>query len=65
MTRTFSQCLARLPCISGNEVFVRPVLLEFRKIRPSYSARSPLIHSYGYAAADDRTDYFSPISPEI
>ena len=35
------------------------VLFGFRKNRSSYSSRSSLIHSYGYASADDRTDYLA------
>jgi hypothetical protein len=35
------------------------VLFGFRINRASYSSRSPLIHSYGYASADDRTDYLA------
>ena len=38
---------------------VQFVLFEVRKDRPSYSLRSSLIHSYGYASADDRTDYLA------
>ena len=42
------------------------VLFEFTKNRASYSARSPLIHSYGYESADDRTDYVArfPVTSE-
>jgi len=45
---------------------VQLVLFGFRKNRPSYSSRSPLIHSYGYASADDRTDYLArfPLNSE-
>ncbi len=38
---------------------VQFVLFGFRKNRASYSARSPLIHSYGYESSDDRTDYLA------
>jgi len=38
---------------------VQFVLFEVRKNRPSYSLRSSLIHSYGYASAGDRTDYLA------
>ena len=36
-------------------------LFGFSKNRTSYSERSPLIHSYGYESADDRTDYLALI----
>jgi hypothetical protein len=41
-------------------------LFGFRKNTASYSARSSLIHSYGYESADDRTDYLAqfPLKPE-
>ncbi len=38
------------------------VLFGFRTNRTSYSARSPLIHSYGYASAGDHTDYLARFS---
>ena len=37
------------------------VRFGFRNNRESYSARSPFIHSHGYASTDDRTDYFALI----
>ena len=45
---------------------VQFVLFEFRKNRASYSTRSSLIHSYGYASSDDRIDYLArfPLKPE-
>ena len=45
---------------------VQSVLFEVRKNRPSYSSRSSLIHSYGYASAGDRTDYLArfPLNSE-
>ena len=42
------------------------VLFGFRKNRASYSARSSMINSYGYASSDDRTDYLArfPLTSE-
>ncbi len=66
MGQDFSRDLNRLPCVLGYGACVQFVLFGFRKNRTSYSARSPLIHSYGYASADDRTDYLAqfPLNSE-
>ena len=52
----------RLPCVLRYEARAQFALFEFRVNRASYSARSSLIHSYGYAPADDRTDYLAQFS---
>ncbi len=66
MDQEFSQGLNWLPCVLGCGVSVQFVLFGFRKNRASYSARSPLIHSYGYESAGDRTDYLArfPLTSE-
>ncbi len=66
MDHKSSQLLKRLPCVLGYGAAAHFVLFEFRKNRTSYSARSSLIHSYGYASADDRTDSLarSPLKSE-
>ncbi len=56
MDQEFSQYLRPLRRVLGYGACARFVLFGFRKNRASYSARSSLIHSYGYASADDRTD---------
>jgi hypothetical protein len=61
MDQEFSQYLNVLSGVSEYGASVQFVLLEFRKIRPSYSSRSSLIHSYGYESADDHTDYLALI----
>ena len=48
-----------LLCDLGYGAYAPSVLFEFTKNRASNSARSPLIHSYGYASAYDRTDCFT------
>ena len=53
------QYLNQLPRVFGHEAAAQFVLFGFRNNRPLYSARSSLIHSYGYASADDRTDYLA------
>ena len=57
MYKELPQYLKRLRCVLGTGARVQFVLFGFRKNRPSYSARSSLIHSYDYASADDRTDH--------
>ena len=66
MYQEYSQYLNWLPRVLGYGVAVQFVLFGFRKNRTSYSARSPLIHSYCYASADDRTDYLArfPLNSE-
>ena len=61
-----TQYLNRLHRISEYRAPAPIVLFELRKNRTSYSPRSPLIHSYGYASADDRTDYLArfPLNSE-
>ena len=59
MYQKSSPDLNQLPRVLGYGASAPFVLFGFRKNRPSYSARSPLIHSYGYASADDRTDYLA------
>ena len=61
MYQEFVQYLKCLRCVLGPGVWVQFVPFGFRKNRASYSARSSLIHSYGYASADDRTDYLALI----
>jgi hypothetical protein len=56
-----SQYLSRLPRVLGYGAAVQFVLFGFRRNRASHSARSPLIHSYGYESAGDRTDYLALI----
>jgi hypothetical protein len=56
MGQASSQYVNRMPCVSGYGACEQFVLFGFRKNRTSYSARSSLIHSYGYEFADDRTD---------
>ncbi len=53
------QYLKRIPRVFRYGASAPFVLFGFRKNRPSYSSRSSLIHSYGYASADDRTDYLA------
>ncbi len=55
----FVQYLNRLPRIPRTSASAQSVLFGFRNNRASYSARSSLIHSYGYAFADDCTDYLA------
>ena len=66
MHQRFSQYLNRLALVLTYAVTARFALFGFRKNRASYSARFPLIHSYGYASADDRTDYLArfPLTSE-
>ena len=61
MYQKSAQYLKRLRRILGYGASAQFVLFGLRKNRPSYSARSPLIHSYGYASADDRADYLALI----
>ena len=61
MSQKSSQYLNQLSHIRRCSIPVRSVLFGFRKNRASYSARSPLIHSYGYESSDDRTDYLALI----
>jgi hypothetical protein len=56
-----SQYLNQLPRVFGYGATAQFVLFGFRKNRALYSAQSSLIHSYGYASADDRTDYLALI----
>jgi hypothetical protein len=51
--------LNSLSRLLGHLASVRFVLFGFRRNRASYSSRSSLIHSYGYASADNRTDYLA------
>jgi len=66
MDQKSSQYLNGLPHIPRVLTTVQFVLFQFRANRASYSARSPLIHSYGYASADDRTAYLAqfPLNSE-
>jgi len=59
MDQEYSQYLNWPACESRYGASAQFVLIGCRKNRASYSARSPLIHSYGYASADDRTDYLA------
>ncbi len=59
MIQELSQYMNRLPRVCRFVTTVQFVLFGFTKNRASHSARSPLIHSYGYASADDRTDYLA------
>ena len=59
MHQKSSQYLNSLDRLLSHLASVRFVLFEFRKNRASYSARSFLIHSYGYASAGDSTDYLA------
>jgi len=56
MPQESSQYLNNLPDSQMALASAQFVLFEFRKNRASHSSRSSLIHSYGYASADDRTD---------
>jgi hypothetical protein len=56
MYQKSAQYLKRLRRVLGYGASAQFVLFGFRNNRASYSARSPLIHSYGYVSADDRTD---------
>jgi len=70
MYKELPQYLKRLRCVLGTGARVQFVLFGFRKNRTSRlsgtSARSSLIHSYGYASAEDRTDYLArfPLNSE-
>jgi len=66
MDQDFSRYLNRLPCVLRIGASAQFVLFGIRKNRASYSPRSSLIHSYGYASADDRTDYLArfPLNSE-
>ena len=66
MDQEFSQYLSWLPSVCGYGATAQYVLFGFRKNRASYSSRSPLIHSYGYEPAGDRTDSLSrfPLTSE-
>ena len=59
MSQKSSQFLKQLSHIRRCWAPVRSVLFGFRKNWTSYSARSPLIHSYGYVRTSDRTDYLA------
>ena len=59
MDQESSQYLKQIPRVFSYGASAPFVLFGFRKNRPSYSSRSPLIHSYGYESADDRTDYLA------
>ena len=61
MDHEYSHDLKPLPCVFGYGACAQFALFGFRKNRASYSARSSLIHSYGYESADDRTDYLTLI----
>ena len=61
MYQEFLQYLKRLRCVLGPVDWIQFVLFGFRKNRASYSARSSLIHSYGYESVDDRTDSLARI----
>jgi hypothetical protein len=56
MHQKSSQYLNSLSRLLGHLASVQFVLFGFRNNRASYSSRSSLIHSYGYASADNRTD---------
>ena len=62
----FSQFPKPLPGPLGYGASAQFVLFGSRKYRASYSARSSLMHSYGYASADDCTDYLArfPLASE-
>ena len=59
MEREFFQCMNRLSRLLSYFASTRFALFGFTKNRASYSSRSPLMHSYGYASAADRTDYLA------
>ena len=62
MDQESSQYLKRIPVVLRYRGCAQLVLFGFRKNRPSYSARSPLIHSYGYESSGDRTDFLARFS---
>jgi hypothetical protein len=66
MYQKSAQYLKRLRCVLGYGAAAQFVLFGFRKNRASYSARSSLIHSYGYESAGDRADYLAlfPLNSE-
>ncbi len=66
MYQDFLQYLNNLPEKQMALASAQLVLFEFRGNRASYSSRSSLIHSYGYASADDRADYLAgfPLNSE-
>jgi hypothetical protein len=64
MEQECCQDLNQLACVLGYGASAQFVLFEFRKNRASYSARSSLIHSYGYESADDRTDSLARFPPK-
>ena len=59
MCQKSAQYLKRLRRVLGYGASAQFVLFGLRKNRASYSVRSPLIHSYSYESADDRTDYLA------
>jgi hypothetical protein len=59
MYQKSGQYLKRLRRVLGCRTCAQFVLFGFSKNRASYSMRSSSIHSYGYASADDRTDYLA------
>jgi len=66
MIQELSQYMNRLPPVCGFVTTVQFVLFGFTKNRASYSARSPLISTYSYASAGNRTDYLArfPLNSE-
>ena len=66
MDQAYSHYLKPLPDVFEYRACAQFVLFGFRKNPASYSARSPLIHSYGYVSACDRTDYLArfPLNSE-
>jgi len=66
MNQKSAQCLNRLPRVLEYGAAAQFVLFGFRRNWASYSARSSLIHSYGYESVDDRTDYLArfPLNSE-
>jgi hypothetical protein len=65
MSQKSYQYSNRLPSVLSEWDSVRIVLFGFRKNRASYSARSPLIHSYGYESDKRSHRLISLISAEV
>jgi len=59
MHQDSSPYLNNLPESQMASASAQIVLFGFRKNQASHSARSPLIHSYGYVRTSDRTDYLA------
>ena len=59
MYQKSAQYLKQLPHFLGYGTCAPSVLFGFGTNLASYPARSSLIHSYGYASEDNRTDYLA------